>query len=133
MGIGEIAQWVSINAVIANPDYQLEYIWNQLKPKQLITTVRDFLDWIIWSGMIHLKNEPRFLVGILHKSTRKKVAFAFCLLALTLLDKFIYPVPRYFFSYIRIYFFMIPVCTKEQQRHPVSWTKQLINWPLLLR
>lgn len=48
--------WPSLHTVMAN----LDYIWNQLKPKQPGTLLRDFffLDWLIWGGKTHAKSRP---------------------------------------------------------------------------
>lgn len=40
--------------VMATLGCQLDYFWNQLKPKQLATPMRDFPDSIIWDGETHL-------------------------------------------------------------------------------
>lgn len=50
LGLCMASPWIQVGGmgpVIANPGCQLDYSWNQLKPKLLGTPVRDFLDWII--------------------------------------------------------------------------------------
>ena len=63
-------------SIMSNLCSQLDYIWNQLKLKEVSRPVEDFLDWITWGQKTHL-----YLGGSRNKRTWKKKAFTFCLLA----------------------------------------------------
>jgi hypothetical protein len=70
-------------SVMTNLDCQLDYIWNQLKTKQLSTPGRGFLDWIMWSGKTHFSLGHTFWWQPTWK-VMEGGHFCFCLLALTL-------------------------------------------------
>lgn len=55
----------------ADLGYQLDYIWNQLKPKRLGTPVRDFLNQIIWSKETYPKSGPHLLEAACIKDHRR--------------------------------------------------------------
>lgn len=64
---------------------KFDYIWNQTKPKLLDTLVRNFLNWIIWSGTIHPESGPYILVASHIKGhERRKLLFLACLSILSL-------------------------------------------------
>lgn len=69
-----------MKVVMANLSCQTDYIWNQLKPKQLVTPVGDFLEWIIWSGKTHPKSRTHLLVRLTRKDTEEG-RFCFCVFA----------------------------------------------------
>lgn len=93
--------------VMANLGCQCDYVQKPLKPKQLGMSGRDFLDWIIQSGKTHSESTPSGSPS--YKRPRKKGAFAFCLLALAVTGKFIYPTTD---AFLWTYFTMK---TRDQQ------------------
>lgn len=59
---------------------QLDYVCKQLKPRNLDTSVRDFLDWIISSGKTHPISGPYLLVAAHVKGPgRRKLMLFACL------------------------------------------------------
>lgn len=55
----------------------LNYIWNQLKPKQLGMLVKDFITWIFWDWKTHPKSGLNLLLAACGKWLRKR---SFCFL-----------------------------------------------------
>lgn len=90
--------------MMADRGCQLDYIWNQLKPKQQGRPMRDFPDWIISGGKTYPKSRSHFLMAPHIKGHRRRKPF--CLLALTLTDKTIHSVAEVFLCWagIRTYF-----------------------------
>lgn len=82
--------------VLADLDCQHVYIWSQLKPRLMA-----YLSGIFLIGSFEVRRPTldmghTFSGGSPHKRAWKKEAFAFCLLALTLDGKLIYPVAEAF-------------------------------------
>lgn len=105
--LGQAAQGTNLGCRFDNIWNQLEHMW------------RVFL-----AGSFEVER-PTLNLGhtFQWQSTWKKETFAFCLPALTLSDKFIYPAVETFLFWCRN-FFRISIWTKDQLRNPASWTKQ---------
>ena len=101
--------------VMINLGCQLDYIWNQWKSKQLATSVRNFLDCVIWGGKRHPKAGPYFWWPPTQMDMRDG---SFCVLPtfpLTLSGKFISSATESFFAGVRI-----------QCREKISWEISLM-------
>ena len=77
-----------LSSVTSNLGCQVDYIWNQLKLKQLDMLVLDFLSWIIWSEKTLNLDDISSVSP--HKRTWKKEAFGLYLLVLTHADELVY-------------------------------------------
>lgn len=60
----QVAKFINLFlSVMANTGCQLNYIWNQQKPKLLAAPVRDILHRTIWRRKTHPKSEAHFMVS----------------------------------------------------------------------
>lgn len=125
------ANGLTEGAIMTNLHCQLDWTWNQVKPKPWDTAVRDFLTRLCGAGRA---SESRPLVAGPHRRKWKKKTWLFaCLTSLPLARLFILFL-RHFFTNIRTDFFGIPIQTEdsvspgfhiETVRHPPSWTEQI--------
>ena len=82
-------------AKMANLGCQLDYIWNQWKPKKSgQKPMRDFLGWMIWGRKTHPKSRSHLLVAA-HKTSsgRRKLLLFVCLPLYSLATSFVWCLP----------------------------------------
>lgn len=115
---------------MANLGCQLDYVWHQLKPKQLGTPVRDFLDQIIESGKTYPLSEPHLLLAAYIKGQgRRKLLLFACLFSLLLASLSILMM-RQSFTVVKIYFFQILTQTEDSSSLQILWNPST-RWGLL--
>lgn len=121
--------------MMANLGYQFDYIWNQVKLKQLGTTVKGFLDWIIEVVRYTLSLGHTFWWQRLKGCRRRKRLLLAWLPTLSLASSSILWL-RHSFAGITIYFFRIPTQTEDQQlsknspwsRHQMGIAETSTSW-----
>lgn len=116
--------------VMAHLGFQVDYIQNQPKPKQLGILVRDFLDWVIWSGKTYPKSGPYLLVAVHIQGHGRRKLLPFAYLP-SLLANLCVLLLRLSFTGARTCFFRIPTWTEDQLRHLASRSEWLPDfWTL---
>lgn len=140
--------------VMVSLGHQLDYIWNELKSKELGESVREFswLDYLRWkthskSGLSEVKRHTLDLVhsfwgAVYIKGNRREPVISVCLASRSLENS---SYLETFLHCVRTFFFLIPAWIENWQfsgtfpglqhhigmlRHPVSWTEEPADsWP----